>query len=429
MSKLIIEGGKPLIGEVEPTCNKNSVLKLIAASILFNGDYVLTNVHPITDITVMLEVLSYLGAKVDYNAEQKRVVINTDNITNTDIPRHLANKIRASVMFIGPLLARFGKVSAVFPGGDKIGPRELKAHFSGFTQMGAMLEGNEWDSFTLSGKLRGAEIWLYEPSVTATENVILAAALIEGTTIIKGAACEPHVQELCLWLAECGVEVSGVGSSVLHITGRSELSTGGKEHAVWPDYIDVATMGVAAAITNGAITIKNVRIEDLKTIEFFYSQLNFTWEYRGNDLFVKGGQDLKVVDPLWARIKGFYSQPWYGFPTDLMSLTIVLAMYAKGSVLFFEKMYPGRMALVSYFNAAGANIFESDPHRIMVNGPTMLKGFKYVAPDLRAGMAFLLAGLASNGVSEVQGAEHIARGYPDVISRFQRLGASITVAD
>lgn len=426
MAKLTVVGGNKLQGEVTPVGNKNAILKLIPASILFRGDYRLTNVPAITDVKVMVEILQAMGATVNYQPEAGDLVINTDNLTSSEVPVELAKKLRASVMFIGPLLARFGSVKSVFPGGDKIGPRELKAHFASLAQLGAQVEGNEWGDFTVSGKLHSGEVFLYEPSVTATENVILAMATLTGTGKIIGAACEPHVQELCLWLQSCGVQVEGIGSNVLTITGKGELlSTGEQSHAVWSDYLDVGAYIVAAAITGGDITVNNVRHEDLVTIKFFFEQLGVTWEELPNALRVHPGQKLEVSDPVWGRTKGIYSQPWYGFPSDLMSLVISLALSVKGSVLFFEKLYPDRLSYVNYFNAAGGNIIVCDPHRIVVNGPTKLRGFNYICPDIRAGMSYFLAALASDGKSEINAVEHIDRAYPLLLENFQRLGANI----
>ncbi len=438
MKKFIIKGGNPINGEMYPVGNKNSVLKLIPASILFEGDYVLTNVPAISDVQVMLEILEFMGAAVNYYKNESKLKINTDRLNTYKIPVHLAKKVRASVMFVGPLLARFGEVEGVFPGGDKIGPRELKAHFSAFTQFGIVFEGNEWGEFHLKGNPIASHIHLYEPSVTATENaILLASAAKGGVTVIKGAASEPHVQELCLWLKQNGVDIEGIGSSVIYVKGVDKLSAKGKEHKVWPDHIDVCTSAVAAAITNGELTIKGIREEDLTTIHFFYDQLGLDMQIIDSDdasneknLFIKKDQELVLKDETWGRIKGVYSQPWYGFPSDLMSVTIVLAMHVKGSCLFFEKIYPDRMAFAASFNVAGGNIITCDPHRIVVNGPSRLKGFKnYLAPDLRAGMAYFLASLAAQGISEINGVEHIYRGYPDTFERYKTLGADIELIE
>jgi len=426
MSKLIVKGPTKLKGNYQPVGNKNSVLKLIPTSILFSGDYTLTNVPGISDVEIMLKILEEMGASVIYDKAHSKVTINTNNLNTSDVPKDLARKLRSSVSFIGPLLARFGKVSSIFPGGDKIGPRELKAHFESLAQLDVQFSGNEWGEFELNTKeLNGETVFLYEPSVTATENIILAVATKTSPTKIVGAACEPHVQELCSFLVDAGVEIKGIGSNVLEIVGKKELHAI-KEHRIWTDYLDVCTGIIAAAITNSSIDITDVREEDLVTIRFFYQQLGLNWESLGEGrIRVNAAQKLTVKDPNWARIKGIYSQAWYGFPSDLMSITIVLAMAVKGNTLFFEKLYPDRMSFVNYFNAAGGNIITCDPHRIVVNGPTVLNGFNYLAPDLRAGMAYFLAALASNGRSEIWGAEHIDRGYPDTLTRFTNLGANI----
>jgi UDP-N-acetylglucosamine 1-carboxyvinyltransferase len=429
MAKFLVHGPATLSGEIEPIGNKNAVLKLIPASIIFKGDYELTNVPGISDVDVMLQILEEMGARVNYYKEEKRVVINTDGLNTYVIPPDLAQKVRASVLFYGPLLARFGKVEGNFPGGDKIGLRELKAHFASLMQLGVEFSGDEWGKFTLSGKPQAGHVHLYEPSVTATENVILAAATANGTTTISGAACEPHVQEMCTLLADNGVQIQGIGSNVLHITGKPELSTEGKSHAIWADYLDVCAFVVAAAITNSEIKIKNVRPQDLTTIEFFYNQLGVKFNYQGNDLLITKDQELQVQDPVWARVKGVYSQPWYGFPTDLMSLTIVLGMFTKGTTLFFEKLFPDRMAFTNYLEAAGANIVTADQRRIVVTGPNTLKPITYKCPDIRAGMAYFLASLATPGTSTILDIEHIDRGYPNTDQRYNSLGANVERID
>ena len=430
MRKFVIEGGNQLNGDFFPVGNKNSVLKVITSSILFTGDCEFVNVPAISDVEVMLQILERMGARVEYNKEEQRVVVNSDGINTHEVPVDLAKKYRASLMFIGPLLARFGKVKSVFPGGDKIGPRELKAHFASLEQMGCEVVGDEWGYFEVINKPVAGEVYMFEQSVTGTENVILAAAGTQGLTTIYGAACEPHVQELCGWLVGGGIEIEGIGSSLLRIRGIGELLRAPTEqHSIWTDYIDVSTAAVAAAITGGEVLIHNVRHEDMFTINFFYDQLGLEMRQEGDKLRVPGGQDLKLKDETWGRVKGVYSQPWYSFPSDLMSVTIILALKVEGSVLFFEKLYPDRMAFASVLNLAGANIINCDPHRIVVNGPSDLKGFNYQSPDLRAGMAYLLAGLSAEGQSEIIGIEHIERGYPETVDRYRQLGASIELVE
>lgn len=423
-----IKGGNRLSGVIEPVGNKNSVLKLIPASLLFSGDYRLTNVPAISDVQVMVDILLEMGAKVDYHRNAGELTINTDTVSTSEIPSELAKKIRASVVFIGPMLARFGEVKAVFPGGDKIGERELKAHFSSLLQLGVELSGSEWGEFKLTGKPQADEVHFYEPSVTATENLILAAAGTVGITVIKGCACEPHVQELCDLLIKAGVEITGVGSNVITITGREKLKQE-SEHSVWPDYIDVGTAVISSAVTGGEITVNNIRPQDLVTINFFFNQLGINYEITDTQLHFKSQGELAISDFEWARIKGVYSQPWYGFPSDLMSLMIVLATQVSGSTLFFEKLYPNRMSFVTQLNSFGANIITCDPHRVVVSGKTAFKPGRYVAPDLRAGMAYLMASLIADGESIVRGADHIERGYPDTAGRYAELGAEITIID
>ncbi len=429
MSKYIVHGRASLSGEFTPIGNKNAVLKLIPASIIFKGDYVLTNVPAISDVAVMCEMLVAMGADVEYKPEAGYLKINTDNLNTHEVPADLARKVRASVVFAGPLLARFGKVKSPFPGGDKIGVRELTAHFASLMQLGVELKGTGWESeFELEGRPRAGEVFLYEPSVTATENVILAAAKSEGITKIVGAACEPHVKELCQWLAENGVVIEGIGSNILTIHGQSEITAQGRSHEVWTDFLDVGSMIAAAAITDSSLRIHKVRSEDMVTIKYFYEQLGVRFDIDENGvLTIAKGQEMKVQDPMWARVKGIYSQPWFGFPSDLMSMTIAMSLFVDGLMTFTEKLYPDRMSFSGAFEAAGAQVVYCDPRRIIVVGPNQLKPFKYVCPDIRAGMAYLLAALGTEGVSEVSAVEHISRGYPNIVERFNSLGAKIEI--
>ncbi|KKW41748.1 MAG: UDP-N-acetylglucosamine 1-carboxyvinyltransferase [Candidatus Magasanikbacteria bacterium GW2011_GWA2_56_11] len=424
MSKFIIEGGRPLGGVVKPIGNKNAILKMIPATLLTAEPVTFENVPAISDVTVMLGIMKELGAKVDYRPETGRLTVHTPAVSAAGIEREAAQKMRASNMFLGPLLARQGQVTSFLPGGDKIGPREMTAHFDGLRQLGAKFRWLSFESFSLSGKLRGAEVFLYEPSVTATENVLLAAVLAPGRTTITNAASEPHVQALCEMLSVMGADIKGVGTNRLEIRGVAELR--GATVPVPPDYVYVGTMIVLSAVTGGELTVKDVRHEDLKSILYFFRQLGIRTQADGADLVVPKRQRLTVENQAWARTKGIYSQPWPCFPTDMMSLAIVLATQAKGATLFFEKMYPGRMFFADYLNGMGANIIIADPHRVVVNGRTPLEGRPLQAPDLRAGMAYVAAGLAAAGRTTVESVEHIDRGYPHLESTLQKLGAQIT---
>lgn len=424
MSQFSITGGVPLQGSVETIGNKNAVLKMIAAALLTDEDVVLTNVPAITDVDVMLDILKALGADTAHDTAKKKVTINAKNITTTTVPSDLAKQLRSSNVLLGPLLARKGHVESVFPGGDKIGPREMHAHFDGLTALGANYRSLGDEAFSLSGTLSGTHVHLYEPSVTATENVIMAAVLAKGNTTITNAASEPQVTELCNMLSQMGAQISGAGSNELHITGVPSLS--GTEFSVPIDYIYVGTFIALAAMTGGELDIGPVNHEDLRTILYFFEKLGVTTVAQGDRLHVPKKQKMKVEDQNWARVKGVYSQPWPCFPSDLMSLMIVLATQVDGSTLFFEKMYPGRMFFADYLNGMGANIIIADPHRVVVNGKTPLKRRILASPDLRAGMAYVAAALVAEGTSIVENIRHIDRGYPALEDVLTSLGAHIT---
>lgn len=426
MSQYIIRGGKPLRGVVKPIGNKNAVVKMIPATLLTSEPVTLTNVPPIADVAVMIRIMEKLGTKVTYK-DETTIVLHTPKIISSTVDVVEAKKLRASNMFLGPLLARTKKVTSVLPGGDKIGPREMNAHFDGLSQLGARCTQHGEGEFTLEGRLRGGDVFLYEPSVTATENVILAAVLALGETTINNAACEPHVQELCLMLNQMGAKISGIGTNQLHITGVTSLH--GATYRVPVDFIYVGTLVVLTAITHGEITIKDVNHDDLRTMAYFFDKLGVTVVKKGNDLLVPKKQRLSIGDPEWARSKGVYSQPWPCFPSDMMSLAIVLATQVKGSILFFEKMYPGRMFFADFLNGMGANIIIADPHRVIVNGRTKLKGRKLLSTDLRAGMAYVAAGLCASGRTVVENVEHVDRGYPDLEKVLNALGADIVRVD
>jgi UDP-N-acetylglucosamine 1-carboxyvinyltransferase len=424
MSRFRIRGGKPLSGSVTPIGNKNAVLKMIAAALLTDEEVHLTRVPGITDVEVMLQIIESLGGRVVYDKEKETVTLQCNNISSTNVPPELTKQLRASNVLLGPLLARKKEVHSVFPGGDKIGPREMTAHFDGLTALGASFEHTGEDSFSLSGSLRGAPVHLYEPSVTATENVIMAAVLAPGETIVTNAASEPHVKELCLMLNAMGAQISGIGTNELRITGVSSLS--GTTYEVPIDYIYVATFIIIAASTGGRLDIGPVNHDDMRTMLYFFEKVGIRTVAEGDRLIVPEGQQMKVQDENWARIKGFFSQPWPCFPSDIMSLAIVLATQVEGSVQFFEKMYSGRMFFADYLNGMGANIVVADPHRVVVTGKTRLTGRTLASPDLRAGMAYVVAGLCADGETIVENVRHIDRGYPHIEEVLTALGADIT---
>lgn len=424
MKSFVINGGRAISGEIEAAGNKNAVLKMIPATLLTSEKVTLTKVPDILDVDVMLEIMKEIGSEIHYDKANQRLEIQTREVLNSRVNTELASKLRASNMFLGPLLGRVGNVENVFPGGDKIGPREMNAHFDGLKQLGASFTDYGDNKFKLEGEMHGGNIFLYEPSVTATENIILAAVMAKGHTVLENAACEPHVVELCKMLNKMGAKITGLSSNRIEIDGVTSLS--GCEYQIPSDHIYVGTMLIIAAITGGEIVVKNIIREDMRPINYFLSKLGVEVEMGDSWCKVNKGQKMVVEDEVWARTKGVYSQPWPCFPTDLMSLMIVLATQVKGSVLFFEKMYPGRMFFANYLNGMGANIISADPHRIMVNGKTQLKGgITLDAPDLRAGMAYVVAGLCANGETKVTNVEHIFRGYPKIDEVLNSLGTEI----
>jgi UDP-N-acetylglucosamine 1-carboxyvinyltransferase len=426
MKSFSIIGGNPISGEIEPAGNKNAVLKMIPATLLTADKVVLTNVPEILDVDVMVDIMKEIGSEVNYDRAARRLELQTIEIKNWQIKPDLAKKLRASNMFLGPLLGRIGKVENVMPGGDKIGPREMNAHFDGLTQLGAKFEKLDDDAFRLEGEMKGSNIFLYEPSVTATENIILAAVLANGKTIIENAACEPHVSELCNMLNKMGAKIEGIGSNKLIIEGVKVLNR--CEYKVPPDHIYIGTMLVLAAITNGELKINNIIPQDMRPIFYFFNKMGLEIEVGNDYCKIHPGQKMQINDALWAETKGVYCQPWPCFPTDLMSLMIVLATQIEGKILFFEKMYPGRMSFAKAFNEMGANVEVIDPHRIIVNGKTHLKGGVTLdSPDLRAGMAYVAGALCAEGETIVTNVEHIYRGYPLIDEVLNKLGANIKI--
>lgn len=423
MAKLIIEGGRPLSGEILPIGNKNAILKMMAASLLTSETVTITGVPAISDVRVMTALLEDLGATVVYQENKGVLKITAQKIKKTELKTELAQKMRSSNVLLGPLLSRCGSATTCPPGGDKIGPREMNAHFDGFTQLGARVSKSANGTFTIKGTLKGKAVFLYEPSVTATENILLASVLTPGTTVIDNAASEPHTAALAEMLVSMGAEITGIGTNRLTVHGVKKLS--GTTVNTPPDFIYIGTMIVLSVITGGSLTIKSVPQDIMRPLEYFFGKLGVTWKYVAGDLVVGKKQTKVVSDPTWARTKGIYSQPWPCFPSDMMSLMIVLATQVKGTTLFFEKMYPGRMFFAEYLNGLGANIVIADPHRLIVNGVTPFKGGTLYAPDLRAGMAYVAAGLVAHGTTTVEAVEHIDRGYPAIEKTLAALGASI----
>ena len=416
-----IEGGFPIKGTIRASGNKNAALPCIAAALLTDKSVVLRNVPEIEDTGVMLNILQSFGAKVkklDTNTWQ----IDAVDITRSDIPAELSKKIRASILFAGPLVARTGKAIMPPPGGDVIGRRRLDTHFLALEELGARVSADRKFEFT-ANKLKGAEIFLDETSVTATENAVMAAVLAEGHTEITNAASEPHVQDLCNMLNMMGAKISGVGSNILQIDGVEKL--GGCDFTIGSDFMEIGSYIGLAAATHGSITITGIREKDMRPLRIAYSKLGIKWDIEGETLTVSENQDLKVNTDLGGMIPKIDDSPWPGFPPDLTSIMKVIATQVEGTVLIFEKMFESRMFFVDKLISMGARITLCDPHRAVVTGPSSLHGDHLVSPDVRAGMAMVIAAMAARGTSRISNVYQIERGYEHLVERLQSLGGHI----
>jgi UDP-N-acetylglucosamine 1-carboxyvinyltransferase len=421
MDQLVIEGGKPLSGTVRPGGSKNEALPCLAACLLTSEPVVLQNIPDILDVRVMLEVLESSGCIVE-RLEKDVIRITAADLKGDDLDPELCRRIRASILFAGPMLARRGHVILPPPGGDVIGRRRVDTHFAGFQALGATYRAEDvYEVF--ADALHGAEIFLDEQSVTATENLVMAAALAQGTTTIMNAACEPHVQGLCRMLVSMGTEISGIGTNTLRITGARRLS--GTTHRIGPDYLEIGSFMGLAAVTQSDITITDIRPEELRMVNHVFGRLGIHPEIDGDQMRIAPGQPLEIRRDMHGAIPRIDDAPWPAFPTDLMSIVITVATQCKGTVLLFEKMFEGRMFFTDSLISMGASIILCDPHRIVVVGPSQLYGTELESPDVRAGMALLIASLAAKGSSVIRNVRQIDRGYAHIEQKLKNLGASI----
>src|SRR5215217_7618933 len=423
MEKFIIQGGVPLSGEIIPAGNKNAALPILAASLLTDEELVVRNVPRIRDVESMLGLLERLGVEVAWTGENE-VRLQADEIAGTEVDEELANRIRASFLAAGPLLARFGEVKMPPPGGDTIGRRRLDAHLDAFRDMGAKVDGDVWIGLSAPAEgLKPRRVFMDEPSVMGTENALLAAALTEGPTTIANAASEPHVQDLARLLCKMGAEVDGIGSNVMTVHGRDKL--GGTEHDVSPDHIEIASFMALAAATSGELRIRDVIAEDLEGIRRHFRRIGLQTMVQGTDLLVPPEQKLTIRDDQGDAIPKIDDGPWPAFPADLTSIALALSTQADGTILIFEKMFENRLFFVDKLVAMGARITLCDPHRAIVSGPSRLHGERLESPDIRAGMAMLIAALAADGTSEIGNIRQIDRGYEQIDERLRGLGAQI----
>ena len=416
-----IEGGIPIRGTVKASGNKNSALPCIASSLLTDETVILRNIPDIEDTSVMISILQSLGASVE-KIEHHTWKIEAKKIEKTDITSELSKKIRASILFAGPLVARAGKAVMPPPGGDVIGRRRLDTHFLALQELGARITVDGPFTFT-ANKLVGADLFLDETSVTATENAVMAAVLAEGRTKITNAASEPHVQDLCNMLVAMGAKISGIGSNILVIDGVKKLH--GVDFSIGPDFMEIGSYIGLAAATKGSITITGVRAEDMRPLRVAFGKLGITWTIEGDTLTVAVGQEMKVNTDLGGMIPKIDDSPWPGFPPDLTSIMTVVATQVEGTVLIFEKMFESRMFFVDKLISMGARITLCDPHRAVVSGPSTLHGDNLVSPDVRAGMAMVIAAMAAHGESTISNIYQIERGYEHLVEKLQSLGAHI----
>jgi UDP-N-acetylglucosamine 1-carboxyvinyltransferase len=422
MEKFHIEGGIPLRGEITPSGNKNSALPILAATLLTDQPVILHNVPIIRDVDDMRKLVASLGVKIEQlDGNSWRIAART--VKPADLDPDLCRRIRASILLAGPMLARTGGFHLPPPGGDVIGRRRLDTHTLALKALGAEVNYAR-SAFAFQVKhLKGSDILLDEASVTATENVLMAAVTAKGTTILRNAASEPHVQDLCLMLNALGADISGIGSNTLRVEGVECLHGG--EFSIGPDYLEVVSFIGAAVVTHGELRIHNAGNRYLDMIRFIFHRLGVNWEVDGEDILVPEKQRLKIEQDLGNAIPEIKSNIWPAFPTDLISIAITVATQARGSVLFHDWMYPGRMYFTDKLVSMGAQIVLCDPHRVIVTGPSKLYGEKVESPDIRAGMALLLAALAVQGKSTIRNVGQIDRGYERVDEKLRSLGAKI----
>jgi len=422
VESFVIEGGVPLRGTVRPAGNKNAALPILAACLLTADPVTLDNVPRIRDVEAMIELLCDIGAEVEWLGPN-RLRVWAAEIRKTALDAELCTRIRASILFAGPLLARVGTADIPPPGGDVIGRRRVDTHLMAFAGLGADVQATRSYRLRAPHGLRGADLYLDEASVTGTENAVMAAVLAQGRTIISNAACEPHVQDLCRLLTAMGARIDGIGSNVLTIHGVSSL--GGCTHRVGADHIEVASFIGLAAVTGGEVLIEDAAVEHLRSIRHTFSRLGVTVEVEGDAVRVPAGQTLQIVDDVNAQIPKIEDGPWPMFPADLTSIAVAVATQATGTVLVFEKMFENRLIFTDKLVSMGARIILCDPHRAVVTGPARLYGERMASPDIRAGMAMLIASLCAEGESRIGNVGEIDRGYERIDERLRALGARI----
>jgi UDP-N-acetylglucosamine 1-carboxyvinyltransferase len=424
-STFYVSGGRTLKGTVRPAGNKNAALPILAATLLADGPCRIDNVPRIRDVETMLELLAHLGGVARWTGPNT-VEVDASRAEPRELDPALCARIRASILFAGPMLARFGRVTLPPPGGDVIGRRRVDTHFLALEQLGAAITvGN---AYTLEARpLAGADIFLDEPSVTATENALMAAVAASGTTVLRNAACEPHVQDLAHFLVACGAQIDGIGTNTVSVRGGAPLKAA--PYTLGPDYIEIGSFIGLAAVTNSAVTIDGVRASDLRATLLAFERLGVHPRFEGTQLIVDADQERRVRSDLGGHIPKIEDGPWPAFPADLMSIAIVVATQCDGLLLVFEKMFESRLFFVDKLIGMGARVVLCDPHRAVIAGPSPLRGQVVESPDIRAGMGMLLAALAAQGDSVIHNIGQIERGYERIDERLRALGAQIERRD
>ena len=429
MAKFIIDGGHPISGKIRTSGNKNAALPILCASLLVDGSVWIRNIPQIGDVQTLLSLLESMGMRFAWQGDYD-LRPNSSALADRPLDASLCRKVRGSVLLAAPLLHRFGRVELPFPGGDKIGRRRIDTHLLALEQMGA--EVTATDSaivITARNGFSGADILLDEASVTATENVVMAASRAKGRTVIRNAACEPHVQELCRFLNMIGADISGIGTNEIRVEGVDSLSMDNREVTLGADYLEVASLMALAAITGGELTIEQICPEDLRMILFQFRRIGIVAEVRGENLFVPAEQPRRVQPDFRGAVPTIASSPWPAFPADLTSIALVAATQMEGSVMIHEKMFESRLFFVDQLLDMGAQVVLCDPHRAVVVGPAELHGSRMHSPDIRAGMALLVAALAAKGRSVIENVTQIDRGYERIDERLRLLGARLERVD
>jgi UDP-N-acetylglucosamine 1-carboxyvinyltransferase len=425
MQSFVIDGGRPLAGTVRASGNKNAALPVLAASILASDEVRLSNVPRIRDVETMIELLANIGATVEWTGPNE-VRIDPSTVEKTELDPELSREIRASFLLAGPLLARFGRVAVPRPGGDVIGRRRLDTHVHAFAALGAEVALDGVYELKSNG-LSGTRMYLDEASVMGTENAIMASVLAKGETVLGHAACEPHIQDLCRFLVALGADIRGVGSNVLHIGGVDSL--GGCDFRIGPDHIEVASFVGLAAATGGEVVVEDVEPDDLISIVPAFRKLGIEMEVTDSSVRMPAGQKLEIEDDFGSQIPKIESGIWPAFPADLTSIAVTVATQARGTILIFEKMFESRLFFVDKLVSMGARIILCDPHRVVVTGPATLYGERLESPDIRAGMAMVIAALCAEGTSTIGNIRQIDRGYERIDERLRQLGAAVERAD